>query len=130
MKDSFQIEHQFDVPAARIYFCWLNSDEHTAMTGGDAHCSDGKGDKFSAWDGYITGSNQELEEDKKIVQSWRTTEFASNDEDSLLEIELVDIPSGCLLKMKHSNIPEGQGNSYKQGWTDHYFDPMEDYFSS
>jgi len=30
----------------------------------------------------------------------------------------------------HSDIPDGQGDDYRQGWIDYYFEPMKEYFSS
>jgi activator of HSP90 ATPase len=68
-------------------------------------------------------SNQE------IVQSWRTSEFTDNDEDSKLIIRFKEIESGTALTLIHSNIPEGQ-TQYKQGWIDHYFIPMKQYFEN
>jgi hypothetical protein len=29
----------------------------------------------------------------------------------------------------HSNMPEGQGENYKQGWKDFYFKPMKKFYN-
>ena len=129
MKTNFEVECQFPVSSKIIYDAWLSSQEHEKMTGGGAECSDSVGGSFSAWDGYISGQNLSLEPGKKIVQTWRTTEFSQEDEDSTITIELIDSDSGCMLKLIHENIPEGQPD-YKQGWVDHYFNPMKEYFQS
>ena len=99
------------------------------MTGGAAQCSITVGDTFSAWDGYITGKNLELVENKKIVQTWRTTEFDETDEDSILSIEFITIQNGTEFILTHTNIPQGQ-TQYKQGWIDHYFSPMKEFISN
>ena len=97
------------------------------MTGGEAECGKNIGDTFTAWDRYIDGENLELKENEEIIQSWRTSEFDKNDEDSRLIIRLKEIKNGTELILIHSNIPEGQ-TQYKQGWEDHYFTPMKNYF--
>ena len=47
------------IPAApdTIYNAWLDSKEHSGMTGGQANVSSKVGDTFDAWDGYIQGKN-------------------------------------------------------------------------
>ena len=56
------------------------------MTGGKAKASKKVGAAFSAWDGYIVGKNIELVPGKRIVQSWRTSEFAADDPDSTITL--------------------------------------------
>lgn len=127
MKESFELKKTFDASPSEIYTAWLDSEEHSEMTGGGAECSTQVGDAFSAWDGYISGKNLELVENELIIQSWRTTEFGSEDEDSRLTIKLAAKDNGTELTLTHTNIPEGQ-TQYKQGWIDHYLAPMKDYF--
>lgn len=127
MKESFTLKHQFNVSPKVIYDHWLSSEGHTAMTGGEANYTAVVGDEFDAWDGYIQGRNLELNENQTIIQSWRTSEFEEQDEDSKITIHLHPIDGGTKLELIHTNIPEGQ-TQYVQGWMDHYFKPMEDYF--
>ncbi len=129
MADSFEVSTVFTASAERLYRAWLSSDEHGAMTGGTAQIDPVIGGKFSAWDGYITGTTLKLEPNRRIVQSWRTAEFPVDAPDSRLEIVLEESAEGTRLTLKHSNIPAGQGSSYESGWVDNYFDPMKDYFS-
>lgn len=127
MKESIKLKEVFKVEPSVIFSAWLNSEKHTKMTGGEASCSNVVGDSFTAWDGYISGRNLELIENEKIVQSWRTTEFDESDEDSKLTILLSKTSEGTELTLIHTNIPEGQ-TQYRQGWIDHYFTPMRNYF--
>ncbi|MFT7035313.1 MAG: activator of HSP90 ATPase [Cyclobacteriaceae bacterium] len=128
MKDHIELKETFSVKADVIYKAWLDSEEHTLMTGGGALCSDKENGEFTAWDGYISGHNKSLIENKRIVQSWRTTEFEETDNDSELIIELVETDEGCELTLIHSAISRGKSN-YEQGWIDHYFIPMKAYFN-
>lgn len=127
MKESLEIQHNFNVKPSVIYDAWLNSTQHSKMTGGLAKCSNEIGGNFTAWDGYIKGKNIDLKSNKEIIQRWRTSEFDKNDEDSKLIIRFKEIENGTELTLIHNNIPEGQ-TQYKKGWIDHYFKPMENYF--
>ena len=128
MKESFKLTTHFPVPPPVVFNAWLNSAEHSKMTGGAARCTNEAGGTFTAWDGYITGKNLTLIEHTEITQSWRTTQFADSDEDSLLTIKLEETDSGTALTLVHTNIPAGQ-TQYEQGWINHYFLPMQEYFN-
>ena len=126
---NFTLRKQFPVPAMTVYNAWLDSEEHSAMTGGEAQIEPKAGSEFSAWDGYISGKLTALVEGKEITQTWRTSNFAEEDEDSLLRILLTDNAEGCELELVHSKIPD-DGADYYTGWQEHYFEPMESYFTS
>ncbi len=120
-----------EIPAAKetIYNAWLNGEEHGNMTGAPATTAENIGDSFNAHGDYISGKNIQLVPFTKIVQSWRTTEFEEEDEDSVLEIKLEDKNNHTLVTLTHSNLPP-HGAQYEQGWKDHYFKPMKTYFST
>jgi activator of HSP90 ATPase len=128
MAMNFEIDVYINASPSEVYKSWLDGSLHTQMTGGSATGKPEVGFQFTAWDGYISGMNVELESDKRILQSWRTTEFDENDADSILELVLEPEGSGCKLTLTHSDIPDGQPD-YKQGWYDHYFTPMKSYFA-
>src|SRR5512137_897347 len=115
MTDSFEISDLIPASPEHIYHAWLDAAEHGAFTGGTATGKAKVGSKFTAWDGYISGTNLELEPNRRIVQSWRTTEFPADSPDSLLEILLVAQGERTKITLVHSNIPEGQGQDYYQG---------------
>ena len=125
---SFTIKERFPVSSNILYEAWLDSEQHSAMTGGEAVCSNKESDSFSAWDGYISGVNKKLIEGKEIVQSWRTSDFSDSDSDSFITLKFNETDGGCEITLIHSNIPEGQPD-YEQGWKEHYFEPMKEYFS-
>ena len=123
----FTLKTILNATAKDIYTAWLNSEKHSIMTGGDTITSDKLGDSFSVWDGYIHGKNLILEENKRIVQSWRTSEFEKEEEDSQIEILLSEQDMVTELTLIHSNVPDG-GEHYKKGWVEHYFEPMRAHF--
>ena len=130
MKNGFTLTLTLNASAQEIYDAWMSTDGHTGMTGKAAQVDPKISGTFSAWDGYIFGKTLELEPAKKIVQAWRTTEFPEDAVDSHVEILLEEKQGRTKLTLKHTDMPEDQVESYKQGWKDFYFKPMKEYFSS
>ena len=128
MKNGFALSEVFAARASEIYAAWLSSDGHTAMTGSPAQVDGNVGGKFSAWDGYIFGSTLDLMPNLRIVQAWRTSEFPDSAPDSHLEISLEELDGGTKITITHSDMPDDQLGSYRQGWEDFYFRPMREYF--
>jgi activator of HSP90 ATPase len=112
-----------------VYDSWLDSRRHSAMTGAEAHASAKAGAEFTAWDGYISGRNIALERPRRIVQSWRTSQFAETDPESRIEVLLEKVAGGTKLTLHHSNVPDGHTSYRDGGWQDYYFAPMQAYFS-
>jgi len=128
---SYDFQLVCDLPASprANYEAWLSSAGHSAMTGAKANSSKKVGAAYSAWDGYIVGRNLELEPNRRIVQSWRTSEFAANDPDSTVTIALSPIGAGARLSLKHTGVPDGQTSYENEGWREFYFEPMLAYFA-
>lgn len=128
--DSHEFELTITLPAApeQIFDAWMSGEGHSQMTGSLAQVKKRSGGKFSAWDGYIWGVTLEMERPSRIVQAWRTSEFPKESPDSRVEILLEKTKSGTRLRLRHSNIPDGQVENYKQGWKDFYFKPMKKHF--
>jgi uncharacterized protein YndB with AHSA1/START domain len=119
------------IPASpvEIFEAWLDSIGHSEMTGGEATMSDEVGAEVTAWDGYISGRNLELVPGERIVQSWRTSEFADEDQDSIITVVLQEVDEGTLLTLEHRNVPDAHRSYEEGGWQSNYFEPMVAYFS-
>src|SRR5438045_1461546 len=106
MPFSFSVSDIIPATPQAIYDAWLDSADHASMTGGKpAQVSAEPGAEFTAWDGYITGRNLELEPNRRIVQSWRTSKFTAADADSQIEIVLEPTAGGTRGTVHHSNVP-------------------------
>jgi len=113
-----------------VYEAWLSSDGHGQMTGTSCTIDARPGGEYEAGDGYITGRTVALEPDKRIVQTWRASEFADSDPDSEIEVLLEAVKGGTRLTLRHRNVPNGQLQYEQGGWQDNYFEPMAEYFGS
>jgi activator of HSP90 ATPase len=127
MKNDFTLTATFNAKPQAIYKAWLSTQGHTLMTGSPAKVDGRTGGDFTAWDGYIWGTFLELDENKRIVQVWRTAEFTEEHEDSHVEVLLEEVNGGTKLTLVHTKVPEGQ-DGYIKGWEDFYFTPMKEYF--
>ncbi|MGI5862702.1 MAG: SRPBCC domain-containing protein [Myxococcales bacterium] len=106
------------IPASpkRIYQTWLSSEERATFTGSPAQIEDRVGSAFTAGGGYIAGTNRELLEGKRIVQSWRTTEFPPDAPDSLVDISFeYDKQSGGTGHPGPRRNPRGPGRNVPAG---------------
>ena len=111
-----------------VYEALLDSKKHSEFTGSKATGKAKVGAKFTAWDGYISGKNLELEKGKRIVQEWVTTEWPQDFPPSRLEFTFKKIDGKTELTMVHSDIPTDQEEELKQGWIDYYWTPLKNYF--
>ena len=118
------------IPAAPddLFDAWLDSRGHREMTGSPARASAEPGAEFEAWDGYIRGRNVLLERPGRIVQSWRTSNFDASDPDSQIDVLFEKRSGGTQVTIHHTALPD-HGSRYETGWPEHYFKPMQSYFS-
>ena len=130
MHESILVRFSLHAPAKAIYDAWLDSAKHTAMTGSPARASRLLGGEFTAWDGYISGKNLLLIENKKIEQSRRSSEFPEDAPDSVLSVLLTEREGITEVDIEHDDIPPGQGVQYQSGWIEFYANPMQKFFSA
>ncbi len=120
------------IPAkpAAVYDALLNAKKHAAFTGSRATSDARVGGKYSAYDGYIWGKILALEEGRKIVQEWQTTEWPPDAPPSIVEFTFEEKKDGTMLTMVHSQVPAEQAEDYRQGWIDCYWNPLKEYFQN
>jgi uncharacterized protein YndB with AHSA1/START domain len=129
MPYTFTLNATIPATPEEIYQAWLDSLAHSEMTGGEASMSDQIDAEVSAWDGYISGRNLALIPSERIVQSWRTSEFGDEHEDSVVTVVLEQVGDDTLLTLEHSNVPDEHRSYEEGGWQSNYFEPMVAYFS-
>jgi len=113
----------------RLYSAWLDSDEHSAFTADTATIEPFVGGSHTSFSGYASGQILALEPGRKIIQSWRTSDFPSGTPDSRLEITFEETLGGTEITLLHTAIPAGQSDQYRDGWLRYYFAPMKAYFA-
>jgi uncharacterized protein YndB with AHSA1/START domain len=130
MVEKETIRQKVIVPAepAEVYDALVDAKKHSAFTGSKATGDGRVGGKFTAWDGYISGKNIELEPGKRILQEWVTSEWPEGFPPSRLELTFKKTKGGTELSMVHSDVPKEQTDELKEGWTESYWKPLKAYF--
>jgi uncharacterized protein YndB with AHSA1/START domain len=116
-------------PPKEVYEAITDPKKHSAFTESKATGKPVVGGKFTAWDGYISGKYLELDDGKRVVQEWASTDFPKGYGPSRLELCFNEVPEGTELIMVHSNVPEEQADETADGWKEWYWDPLKKYFS-
>ncbi len=129
MAYDFEVSDAIPARVDVIYDAWMSSDGHSAMTGATASLDPRVGGAFEAFDAYISGTTLELEPGRRIVQSWRTSEFDEDDADSQIEVLLEPAEGATKITIRHTNVPDGHRSYENGGWQSNYFDPMKVYFA-
>ncbi len=116
----------FNATPQEVFELIMDAKKHAGFTGAPAKISRKIGDSFSVWDGYATGRNIEIKIDKKIVQTWRASDWPKGVE-STVTFEFEPKNNGCELHFMQTGVPEEFFSDIEQGWKDNYWSLMKDY---
>jgi activator of HSP90 ATPase len=116
------------VSPKQVYEAYVDPKKHGEFTESKATGKPVVGGKFTAWDGYISGKFLELEEGKRVVQEWTSTDFPEGYPPSKLELTFSAVPKGTEITMVHSDVPKEQEDETAEGWTEFYWEPLKKYF--
>ncbi len=123
--------HEFiPAPPEEVYDAYLDAKKQSDCTGARTACERYVGGKFSAWNGYITGTNLKLENARRIVQEWKTAEWPNGYGPSVLEFTFQRKRNGTEVHITQSAVPADQAKYYKKGWAEFYSLPMKNFFKS
>ena len=111
-----------------VFDALMSTKAHAAFTGASARISPKVGGKFSAWDGYIHGTNLELVRGRRILQAWVPTEATwPEGHESIVRIDLRATSTGTRLTFTHEKVPTEHMGHLARGWKDHYWAPLKAY---
>jgi activator of HSP90 ATPase len=108
-----------------VYEALMDSKKHAKFTGDRASISRKVGGKFSVFDSYSEGTNLELVPDKKIVQTWRASDWQEGHY-SKVTFLLNETVGGTRLAFTQTGVPAEQYDDITQGWRDYYWAPMKE----
>lgn len=115
----------FKASPHEVYEMLMDAKKHSEFTGGDAQISRKVGGKFTIYDGEIEGENLELVPDKKIVQTWRYSDWPQGHY-STATFSLEEADGGTRLTFTQKDVPDDKYEEIKQGWKDYYWKPMKE----
>jgi len=108
-----------------VYEALMDSRKHSKFTGAKASISRKIGGKFKAYGDYISGVNLDLVPDKKIIQSWRGSDWTKGHY-SKVTFSLKKVKNGTRLTFRQSGLPEKYYKDINQGWRDYYWKAMKE----
>jgi activator of HSP90 ATPase len=117
----------FNASPHEVYEALMDSKKHSAFTGDKAVISRKVGGSFKAYGDYIESKNIELIPDKKIVQSWRSSDWPKGHYSKVI-FDFKELGKKTKLYFVHEDVPEDQYAEIKQGWNDFYWTPMKAIF--
>ena len=91
--------------------------------GAVARISKDAGGTFSLFEGIISGRIIELVPNERIVQAWRTADWAPGVY-SVARFELRSHGSGTRLVFDHAGFPAGAAEHLAAGWKGNYWEPL------
>ncbi len=110
----------FPLTPRQIYEIWLDSKKHGQLIGGKAVISPKVGGRFKTFNGWAEGKNVELVLNKKIVQTWRGSDWPGGHY-STLTLRLMAVPGkGTKLLFTQTGVPAGLATDIAKGWREYY----------
>ncbi len=62
------------------------------------------------------------------MQEWTTSQWPKGHPPSILQLDLKEVDGGTELTMTQSKVLDEQADDYAEGWKEHYWNPMIEYF--
>jgi uncharacterized protein YndB with AHSA1/START domain len=96
-------------------------------SGGEAVMENKVGGRFEMFDGWVAGTVLKTGE-RELAYTWQTSEWPEGTTPSEVHYLLKEDEAGSKVELRHTGFPnQEEMKSHKSGWTDFFFDPMEDF---
>jgi uncharacterized protein YndB with AHSA1/START domain len=96
-------------------------------SGNEAIVDNKEGGEFMMFDGWVTGTVLKTGTNE-LAYTWKTTEWPDDVTPSEVHYLLQKHDGGTKVAVTHTGFPnEDEMKSHRSGWTDYFFDPLEDY---
>ncbi len=96
-------------------------------SGGEAVFENKPGGRFEMFDGWVTGTVISVGHNE-LAYTWKTSEWPEETKPTEVHYLLKADNGGTKVILRHTGFPnEDEMKSHKSGWTDFFFDPMEDF---
>lgn len=114
---------EFRTTAAEMYQTFVDPSRIAAFTRSPPKLFEGAktGGKFELFGGNVSGEYLELDEPKKIVQSWRLSQWPAGHHSKLqIEFDQNDVDHVTVMRVTWTGVPIGQEDVTKRNWTEYY----------
>lgn len=116
---------EFRAPASELYKTFTDPQRIAAFTRGQPKRFDGDvakvGGQFEIFGGNVRGEYKELDEPKKIVQTWRLDQWPADHYSTLqIEFDQNDVDNVTVMRVEWTGVPIGQEEVTKRNWNEYY----------
>lgn len=118
---------KFRLPPSKIYPLYADAKLHSDLTGGKAVVGTEPGAKFSVFGGTLKGITLFAKKNRLFVQTWRTSDWPKEADDSILVLMFREVEGGTEVEMVHANVADFDAEGVKSGWNDYYWTPWKEY---
>lgn len=127
MSHNLSLEFQLSASPERVMQLLTDAALIRKWSGGDAVLDKEEGGVFSMFDGWVNGTVLKIG-NNELAYTWKTTDWSEEVAASEVHYLLKKHDGGTKVTVRHTNFPdEAEMNSHQTGWTDYFFDPLEDY---
>lgn len=116
--------------AKTLFEMYLDPKAHETFTGASVVIGNERGAKFQAFNGQLTGTILEVIKPSLIIQSWRSTAFRPDDQDSTLILSFTPEGDEGRIDLVHMDVPDHDYDDVTQGWEKYYWTPWRAYLKS
>jgi activator of HSP90 ATPase len=130
-QETTTIKQKAIIPKAspkQVYEAYTDPKIHAKFTASKATGKPVVGGKYTAWDGYIFGKYLELDEGKRVVQEWTSTDWIEGYPASKLELTFKEVAEGTEITLVQTGVPKESADEITEGWIEFYWDPLKEYF--
>jgi activator of HSP90 ATPase len=111
-----------------VFEAYLDEKQHAEFTGAPAKIERKAGGRFTAYGEHLSGTTEEIEQDRRIVQAWRAQDWPAG---HLSQLTLIFNPihdgRGTQLSMVQTSVPAEKYESINSGWRTHYWTKLGEY---
>jgi len=124
---TLQLSENFQCRANEIYDAWTKPEMVTAFTRGPCKLEASKGGIFELFGGNVSGKFEELVPNKKIVQSWRYSQWPSGHFSNVV-IEFDEKGDHTEVKITQTGVPENDKDTTLKNWRGYYINSIKQTF--
>jgi len=111
-----------------VFEAYLDEKQHTEFTGAPASIERKAGGRFTAHGAHLSGTTQEIEQGRRIVQAWRAENWPAGHFSQLtLTFTPIYNGRGTQLSLVQTGVPADQYESINSGWRTHYWNKLGEY---
>ena len=123
-----QLHIDLDAEPIFVYALWIDPPQQGMITEAFAKINPRIDGSYELWDGVVRGKFILLDAPKKIIQTWRTSEFSPQQPSTKLTLDFKPHRLGTRLLITHENIPNAFLSQFEFAWKEFYFPRLKLHF--